>query len=83
MTRLLGREVRFIPACDMVHANGRPKEEIMPIVTGRIDFVHECHGWFRVRWKAGKTIQHECFKFCEIGKVVELVGRRKVDKNHH
>lgn len=76
MTRLLGRKVRFIPACDMVHANGRPKEEIMPIVMGRVDFVHSGHGWFRVRWKAGNTIQHECFHLCDIGKVVDLVGRR-------
>lgn len=84
MTRLLGREVRFIPTCDMVHANGRPKEEIMPIVTGRVVFVHADHGWFRVRWKAGKTIQHECFKLCDIGKVVDLVGRKKNvhSKNH-
>lgn len=76
MTRLLGREVKFVPACCMVHANGRPKEEVVPIITGRIVSIHKGHGWFLVRWRAGKTIQHESFKFCDIGKDVLLLGRR-------
>ncbi len=79
MTRLLGRHVRFTPACAMIHANGRPKEEVMPMVTGLVVSIHKSHGWFRVRWKAGKTTQHECFPLCDIGKVVALVGRCKVD----
>lgn len=83
MTRLMGRQVKFVPACCMVHANGRPRDEVMPIITGRVVFIHKDHGWFMVRWNAGKTVQHECFKLCDIGKVVVLVGRRKVDKNHH
>lgn len=76
MTRLLGRQVKFVPACFMVHANGRPKEEVMPIVTGLVVSIHKGHGWFMVRWTAGKTIQHECFRLCDIGKDVLLLGRR-------
>lgn len=77
MTRLLGREVKFVPACCMVHANGRPRDEVVPIITGRVVSIHKGHGWFMVRWKAGQTIQHECFKLFDIGKDVLLLGNKK------
>lgn len=84
MNGLLGMKAMFVPFCSIKQANGRPSEELPPPVKGVIDFVHWDHGWFRVRWYAGESIQHECFKFSEIGKVVELVGRKKNvhAKNH-
>jgi uncharacterized protein YodC (DUF2158 family) len=46
-------------------------------VRGMIEYVNAEHGWFRVRWYAGGTEQHECFKECDIGTVVTLVGHKK------
>lgn len=77
MNDLLGMNVKFVPFCIMKQSQGRPTDELPPPVFGRIVSVHWDHGWFRARWYAGKTIQHECFKFSEIGKVVELIGRKK------
>lgn len=84
MKELLGRHVAFVPHCSFKQPNGRPLEELPPPVHGVVDFVHQKHGWFRVRWAAGESIQHECFKFCDIGKAVTLVGRKKNvhAKNH-
>lgn len=76
MNNLLGKAVRFVPHCSFKQAQGREPKELPPPVTGVVDFVHRDHGWFRVRWEAGKSIQHECFKFCDIGKDVTLIGKR-------
>ena len=83
MNGVQGMQARFVPLCLAMKPTGRPVEELPQPAVGIIDFVHWRHGWFRVRWYAGDTIQHERFKFCDIGKVVELVGRCKVDKNHN
>ena len=84
MNGLLGRWVLFVPNCLEGKENGRPVEDRQPPLLGVIDYVNASHGWFCVRWNAGKTIQHECFKLCDIGKVVDLVGRKKNvhSKNH-
>lgn len=70
---LLGRTVSFTPVCMMSKQYQRSGFECY--VRGRIVFISR-HGWFRVRWYAGDTVQHECFKEADIGKDVTLVGKR-------
>lgn len=77
MNGLLGMRARFVPFCLARKDTGRPIDDQQPPMIGVIDFVHWAHGWFRVRWYAGDTVQHEGFRFDEIGKAVELVGRKK------
>lgn len=76
MNKLIGRPVKFIP-CYMYkkefHNSG--DEDIQP-VRGVIDFVSS-HGWFRIKYPAGDTVQHECFKLVDIGKAVALLGNKK------
>lgn len=75
MRELLGRAVKFVPCFQYkkeLHCAG--DEPIQP-VRGVIDFVSS-HGWFRIKYPAGDTVQHECFKECDIGTAVTLLGRR-------
>lgn len=76
MSDLLGRAVKFIP-CYMyrkeVHSTG--DNDAQP-VRGVIDFVSP-NGWFRCKYNAGNEVQHECFKECDIGRAVTLLGHKK------
>lgn len=81
MNNLLGQIVSFIPSCLYNNNKGYATDDIKP-VRGTITEISK-NGWFRVRWYAGDSVQHECFKEADIGKAVTLVGRSKVDKNHH
>lgn len=75
MRELLGRPVKFIPCFQYkkeFHNSG--DEDIQP-VRGVIDFISP-NGWFRIKYPAGDTVQHECFKECDIGTAVTLLGRR-------
>jgi hypothetical protein len=76
MENLVGRNVKFIPHCIYRKETGRPVIEQVKPVNGRIVKVHHKHGWFMIRWYAGETIQHECFKLFEIGGAVTLLGKR-------
>lgn len=75
MNRLLGRRVLFVPDCLAGKEQGRPVIELQKPLSGVVDYVNIRHGWFAVRWNAGKTVQHECFMLCDIGREVTLVGR--------
>lgn len=73
--RLIGCEVKFIPAflrCD--NNGGRPKFDQKP-TRGVVTQAHEAHGWFMVSYQVGDLVLRECFKECEIGREVTLLGR--------
>lgn len=74
MKDLIGRPVSFVPCCAF------KKEKYMADdakpVRGVIEYVNEEHGWFRCKYHAGNEVQHECFKECDIGTAVTLLGRR-------
>lgn len=75
MVDLLGRPVSFIP-CFLYkkEAHNTVDNDVKP-VRGVISEINP-HGWFRIRYPAGNTVQHECFKECDIGTAVTLLGRR-------
>lgn len=56
----IGDYYRFVPAANTDHSSGFP-DQLQVKVTGTVVFIHEEHRWFRVAWKAGGTMQHECF----------------------
>ena len=75
INNLLGRYVKFIP--HFVKArDGSDNIGIAVPVKGMVDYINAGHGWFCVLWYAGHTRQHECFKVCDIGEAVTLIGRR-------
>lgn len=75
MNKLIGCPVIFVPCCKYKKYFRNPEDDMQP-VRGVIEYINERHGWFMVKYTAGRTVQHECFKLVDIGKVVELVGRR-------
>ena len=77
MENLVGSNVKFIPHCIHKQENGRPVKEQVKPVSGKIVLVNQKHGWFMIRWYAGETIQHECFKFCDLGGTVTICGKRR------
>ena len=42
---------------------GQNRLEAGSEVTGTVDYIHEEHRWFRVRYEIEGTVQHECFPF--------------------
>lgn len=74
MGDLLGRPVMFVPTY-LFKKELHMTEDVKP-VRGVIDEVHEEHDWFRCKYQAGNTVQYECFKMCDIGTAVTLLGRR-------
>ena len=73
----------FVPCCKFKKDFRTPNEDDVQPIRGVIGYVNAKHGWFMVEYTAGRTVQHECFKLVDIGKDVTLIGRGKVDKNHH
>ena len=71
--KLLGKKATFMPACHTEKAGGSLKEFAEP-VTGIITMVHRRHKWFLVSYKAGETIQRECFHFDEVDEAVTVHG---------
>ena len=71
--KLLGKKASFIPTSLMDKTgNGGSIKEYATTTTGIITYVHRTHEWFCVSFKAGGTIQRECFKFCDIDEVVTV-----------
>lgn len=74
--QLIGKKASFIPHC-MKDKEGHKIDWGKDVTkTGVIDFVNKQHGWFSVRYKAGDTVQHECFKFFDTGGKVTVHGKR-------
>lgn len=73
MDKLLGRSVMFVPHWNISKA-GLHTEDAVP-QRGRIAYVNKPHGWFMIELDSNPT-QRCCFKFCDIGKDVTLLGRR-------
>lgn len=71
--KLLGKKASFIPAWEK-DTRGVGLSEDNATVTGRIHYVNQEHGWFSVTYRAGDTIQRECFKFCDIYESVTVHG---------
>ena len=71
----IGQKVRFLP--HTLHSKdgggymdwGRPMN-----VTGTVEFISKRGGWFAARYTASGTVQRECFKFCDIGTAVTVLG---------
>ena len=76
MKWLLGKSVIFMPTCFEDKAGASLKEFAHP-VKGTVTMIHSKHGWFMVSFKAGKTVQRECFKFYDLQRTVMLCGRKK------
>lgn len=77
MKWLLGKTVSFIPT--FMHdksGGGSIREDAIPVV-GVVTHINSQHGWFMVSYKAGKTMQRECFKFYDLERTVMLCGRKK------
>lgn len=78
MNDLIGRSVMFQPCCFMQKNYSRESDcEHLQPVRGVIEFVNARNGWFRIKYTAGRTVQHECFKLVDIGKDVTLLGHKK------
>ena len=77
MENLIGSNVKFVPHCFYKKDIGRPAIEQAEPVRGKIVFVNQRHGWFMIQWFAGETIQHECFKICDLGGAVTICGKRR------
>lgn len=75
MNGLIGRPVKFIPCFQYKKEFHNSRDEDIQPVRGVIDFISP-NGWFRCKYPAGNTVQHECFKECDIGTAVTLLGRR-------
>lgn len=73
MDTLLNKTATFVPTCYTDKAGGSVNEFAEP-VTGVITMVHKMHRWFLVSYRAGKTIQRECFHFDEIDEAVTVHG---------
>lgn len=76
MDSLIGKKVSFIPHCLKDLDDGNRKWDADPI-NGVVECVNKKHGWFRVAYHAGRTVQYECFKFCDIGGAVMVHGNKK------
>ena len=76
MRALIGRPVMFVPSFFFKKEFHDTKDDMVRPVRGKIVEVNR-HGWFRVRYSAGDTVQHECFKQCDIGTAVTLLGHKK------
>ena len=72
MVSLLGKKVEFIPCC-LYTKEAQKHTEYAHSVKGKIVEISD-NGWFRVRWYAGETVQHECFKLCDVGRWVKVFG---------
>ena len=69
----IGMKVRFVPHfnCGLMDS----QEELEPnTITGKIIYINWEHKCFAVEFKCGDTIQHESFKFCQIGSAVKVRG---------
>ena len=68
MKSLTGHPVVFFP-CYLYNKelHSSSNKDIQP-VRGVIEYINTEHGWFRIRYNAGNTVQHECFKLVDIGK---------------
>ncbi len=76
MKWLLGRKVTFMPTCFEEKAGASLKEFAKPVI-GTVTMIHSKHGWFMVSYKAGETVQRECFKYYDLERTVLLCGRKK------
>lgn len=70
---LLGKKATFTPTCFEDKAGASLREFAHP-VTGRVTMIHRRHRWFCVSYKAGETVQRECFHLDEIGEAVQVHG---------
>lgn len=62
----IGEKIRFIPAAwlEKCSETGRLHYDRMARdVLGIVEYIHVAHRFFRVRYEAAGTVQHECFKF--------------------
>jgi hypothetical protein len=76
MERLLGRLVSFVP-CFCYKKSVLEANKETDSIRGVVDYINKENGWFRVAYRAGETVQHECFKEADIGEAVTLVGHKK------
>ena len=74
--KIMGRTVKFIPTACNERNKGQVAEYVQP-VTGHIDYINKAHGWFRVSYQINGCALFECFKVCDIGKDVTLIGHKK------
>lgn len=62
----LGQKLRFIPAAWPEKCSEDAKlhyDRIARDVLGVVVSIHPTHRFYRVRYEAAGTVQHECFKF--------------------
>lgn len=62
----LGDKLRFVPAAWLKknsEAELRYHDRIPRDVLGIVEYINTAHRFFRVRYEAAGTVQHECFKF--------------------
>ena len=60
----LGEKIRFRPtAFQAIEGDKLRLFGVVEKVTGTVVQIHEEHRWYRVRYEAGGTVQHETFKF--------------------
>lgn len=76
MDKLLGRSVMFVPHWNMSKDGVFLKKEDSAPQRGRIAYVNKPHGWFMIELDSNPT-QRSCFKLCDIGKGVTLLGNKK------
>lgn len=73
MTNLLGKRATFIPDVSSTKGTSEGLGYIEE-VTGTVDYINDEHSYFRVKYEARGNVLHECFKFSQIGKDVDIHG---------
>ena len=68
----IGTKVKFVPHIH-VDKNGYPTEEGMDVF-GEVVYIHRFHKMFTVKYRVNGLDFLESFKFCDIGKVVNVCG---------
>lgn len=73
MRNLIGKKATFTPdvSCTTGISEGLCYVEE---TTGKVVYVNEENNYFRVEYEAGGDVLHECFKFSQIGKDVDIHG---------
>ena len=62
----IGEKIRFIPAAWLEKCSEAAKlyhDRISRDVLGVVEYINTAHRFYRVRYEAAGTVQHECFKF--------------------
>ena len=72
----VGQKVRYMPHCSSMADKPHPKEVGEKTITGVVVYVSERHHYFCVEHIAKSGVKlWEAFKFCDIGKKVNVCGR--------